>query len=228
MKVNDITLVNKGTLYPVDEATLRRIDITQYHDSADFKTFLVAVLKAIIDYNKQWATDKDKQFRIFYSIKTANSFLTPNFERLICNDTTLLVSVDGESVKRHVMLEALDLDIIQSIASDLFDYTDFADTIDYNLDSGNNIKKNINAIRDMYKEWCSTSNNDKGHVTLFMEHLDRINEMKSYNAAKFYEEKRNYLNFFLDFLDNRIENINNCDGSLTTNELKEIKKFYES
>ena len=228
MNINGIELADKGTLYPVDEITARRIDLANHINKTGYKNILVSILEAIIDYNSKWVTDQEKNFRIFYYLRTINSILTPNYERLSPDKSAIIVSVDGEALKRNVMLEIIEMECIEGIGSDLFDLEGFTTAINHNLDIGDLIKRNSNKIREMYKEWCSNTNlKDETYVKIFNDHMKEINSMTSYNNAKFFKEKRDYINHFLDFLDNRIGNgLDSADGSVAVEDLIKIRDHF--
>lgn len=216
------------TVYPVDELTMRKIDLAK-HVKGSFKDSLISILEAIIEYNKQWVTKKDRSYRIFYALRISTTIISPSYERLTPDKTGLIISEDGEEVKRKTMCELINIDEISGIMSDLFTYEDFDSGIDYTIKIKDLIETNVNEIVEYQKKWISQSNintSDFNYVQSFCEFYDAINKLTSYNSVRFYDKKRLFLDTFLDFLDGRIKQESYKDGTLEDKDYVNLKQHF--
>lgn len=217
------------TVYPVDELTLRKIDLAKHVNTGDFKQKLVSILEAIIEYNKQWTTKKDRAYRIFYALRISTTVISPSYERLTPDKTALIISEDGEELKRGTLCEMIKIDEITGIMSDLFYYEDFDLDIDYTTKIKDLIETNVNEITEYRKKWISQSSNettDLKYVQSFCEFYTEINKLNSYNSVKFFNQKRLFLDTFIDFLDGRIKQESYRDGTLKYEDYVSLKQHF--
>lgn len=218
------------TVYPVDELTKRKIDLAKHVNTGTFKDKMVSILEAIINYNKQWVTQKDRSYRIFYALRISTTIITPSYERLTPDKTGLIVSEDGEEVKRKTMCELINIEEISGIMSDLFTYEDFDSSIDYTTQIKDLVETNVNQIVEYQKIWISQSSNntsDLKYVQSFCDLYTKVNALTSYNSVRFYDKKRLFLDTFLDFLDGRIKQESYRDDSLKYEDYVNLKNHFK-
>lgn len=218
-----ITLENLGTLYPVEEESLKKINLED-HMQENFVDALRSVMSFIIEHNTQAAKEKNRAYRIGYYIRNALHVFTPDYEWMNPSKNILILSIDGMQIGKNKVLEMLDIHQVLGIGSDLFTMENF---LDYQMHEYNSKKippNYIDEINSMREKWMNSKCSQMKSVINFMNDIKKINLMSSYNRREFYEAKRNYVADFISFLKTIILY---PDNSISDEDVKILLEYYK-
>lgn len=214
-----------GRMVPTDEIKAKKIDINQFWRPT-YKETVIAILEHIIDYNSKFVSEEDRAYRITYEVRTANGYYQPNFEKLNDDKTCLILSVNGESLKRKTILEIIDVNQIIGIGSDSFDLLEFDTTTTAQNKLKLTSQDNYNTINKMLADWTNLKTDDYNYIMRFKKDLETMNDMNFYNRREVYKIKRSYVHMFLFFLESKIKDPKSLDGSVSLEQIQELyKKF---
>lgn len=223
MQIANIEIKDFGNLFPIDENTARRIDLNKIMKNS-WDATLLAILEVIMEYNHKLDKNGDKCYRFHYYLKTKDhDIVIPDFEYLDPSKTMLIISKSGAGMFRDKQLEIMPLNEVTGIGSDLFDCEGFILSQERLYGSKTTAIDNTEKIKEMRSRWESSRINHKLSIEKFMNDIEAINSLQSYNRFEFYNAKRDYIMSFLAFLNNAILK---PDGSLTVEEINELLTYF--